>query len=89
MIEQVQALWRPITGFIMAAVVLLVAMGWLPEAAQAHADTLLTAAGAVLMGLTGARGVQRVAEVKAEAAKVQAQAKIVEMLRAQIAAAKP
>lgn len=60
-----QALWRPVSGVVMALVVLAVALGWLPEGAEAHAESILTTAGTVLLGLTASRAVQRVQEAKA------------------------
>lgn len=65
MLAMVQALWRPLTGFVMAGVVLAIALGWLPQSAEEHASSLLTAAGAVLTALTASRAVQRMQEVRA------------------------
>lgn len=89
MIEQVQALWRPLTGFVMSAVVLLVAFGLLPASAEAHANGLLTTAGGVLAALTAMRGVQRVAEVNADKVKAQAAAKVGELLPATLETVRP
>lgn len=66
MIDQLQALWRPATGFVMSGIVLAVALGWLPESSQHFANEILTAAGGVLAALTASRAVQRVQEVKAQ-----------------------
>jgi mannose/fructose/N-acetylgalactosamine-specific phosphotransferase system component IIC len=68
MLEMVQALWRPVTGFVMSGVVLAIALGWLPPGAEEHATSILATAGAVLSALTASRAVQRVQEVKAQAA---------------------
>ncbi len=70
MLEMVQALWRPVTGFVMSGVVLAIALGWLPPGAEEHATSILATAGAVLSALTASRAVQRVQEVKAQAAPV-------------------
>jgi hypothetical protein len=67
MLEMVQALWRPVTGFVMAGVVLAIALGWLPASAEEHASAILSTAGGVLAALTASRTVQRVQEVKAQA----------------------
>lgn len=66
MFEQLQALWRPVTGFVMSGIILAVALGWLPESSQHYANEVLTAAGSVLAALTASRAVQRVQEVKAQ-----------------------
>ena len=87
--EMLQALWRPLTGLVMAVVVLLVALGWLPPAAAEHADSVLAAAGAVLVGLTGMRGAQRIAEVRAEAEAKQAGAKLEEFIPGELRGAPP
>lgn len=68
MLDQLQALWRPVTGLVMSGVVLAIALGLLPPSAEEHASALLTAAGGVLATLTASRAVQRVQEVKAQAA---------------------
>jgi hypothetical protein len=68
MLEQVQALWRPLTAFVMAGVVLAISLGLLPPGAEEHANSILTTAGSVLSVLAVSRGVQRVQEVKAQAA---------------------
>lgn len=66
MLDQLQALWRPVTGLVMSGVVLAIALGLLPPSAEEHASALLTAAGGVLAALTASRAVQRVQEVKAQ-----------------------
>jgi hypothetical protein len=68
MLEMLQALWRPVTGFVMSAVILAIALGWLPPAAEEHATSILATAGGVLSALTASRAIQRVQEVKAQAA---------------------
>lgn len=67
MLEQIQALWRPVTAAVMSIVVLLIALGWLPAAAEEHVSAILTTAGGVLAALSASRTVQRVQEVKAQA----------------------
>lgn len=66
MLDQLQALWRPVTGLLMSGVVLAVALGWLPPAAEEHANSILVTAGGVLSALTASRAVQRVQEVRAQ-----------------------
>lgn len=68
MLDQLQALWRPVTAAVMSIVVLLIALGWLPAAAEEHASAILTTAGGVLAALSASRTVQRVQEVKAQQA---------------------
>ena len=87
MLDMLNALWRPLTGAIMALFPLLVGLGLAPAAAMQHVDALLAFCGAVLVLLTGARAYQRVYEVQAQAAKAQAVAKAAELLPIELRAA--
>jgi hypothetical protein len=57
--------WRAITAFLMAAVQLATAIGWLPVGSEETANTLIATAGGVIAVIAGGSYVQNIADRKA------------------------